>query len=112
MDGIKGKIMVLKTNLTKDYCKPAHIRNKYGDVIKLTELKTQKQSEDIKNIKKLFRLKKENETMKDRIITNFGNFFEQEKDHCKPERLGVFYSNNYIAYEINGDRNKALSIKE
>ena len=50
--------------------------------------------------------------MKDRIITNFGNFLEQEKDHCKPERLGIFYSNNYIAYEINSDRNKALSIKE
>ena len=27
-------------------------------------------------------------------------------------RVGNFYSNNYIEYESNGDRNKTLSIEE
>ena len=37
----------------------------------------------------LFRLKKENETIKDRIIRNIINLFDQEKeDYYKPVRAG------------------------
>ena len=32
--------------------------------------------------------------------------FEQERDYCKPVRVGNFWNNNYINYESNGDRNK------
>ena len=35
-----------------------------------------------------------------------------EEDYYKPVRAGTFYSNNYIEYESNGDRNKTLSIEE
>ena len=31
---------------------------------------------------------------------------------CKPIRVYTFWSNNYIEYERNGDRNKTLSIKK
>ena len=31
---------------------------------------------------------------------------------CKPIRAYTFWSNNYIEYERNGDRNKTLSIKK
>ena len=37
--------------------------------------------------------------------------FRQE-DYYKPVRVGNFWSNNYIEYESNGERNKTLSIKE
>ena len=34
------------------------------------------------------------------------------KKTYKPVRVGNFWSNNYIEYESNGERNKTLSIKE
>ena len=38
---------------------------------------------------------------------------EQEKeDYYKQVRLGDFWNNNYIEYENNDDRNKAVSIEE
>ena len=37
---------------------------------------------------------------------------EEEKSYYKPVRVSNFWSNNYIEYESNGDRNKTLSIKE
>ena len=39
------------------------------------------------------------------------NHFEWEKDYYKPVRVGNIWSRNYIEYEINGDRNKILSIE-
>ena len=51
--------------------------------------------------------------LEDRIIGDIKNLFEQEEeDYYKPVRLGDFYRNNYIVYESNGYRNKALSIEE
>ena len=59
----------------------------------------------IKNIRKLFRLKKENEAIKNRVITDVRNFFEhEEEDYFKPVRVGNFWSNKYIEYESTGDR--------
>ena len=37
---------------------------------------------------------------------------EEEKNYYKPVRVSNFWSNNYIEYESNGDRNKALSVEE
>ena len=77
------------------------------------EIKYKKQSNEsiIENIRKLFRLKKENEAIKDRIIRDIENLFEKQEDHYKLVRVGDFYSNSYIEYESNGIRNKSLSIK-
>ena len=85
----------------------------YGRVRKPSKLKTQKQPKEniIKSIKYLFKLKKENEAIKDRIITEIRTLFEQEDDYYKPIRVGNFWNNNYIEYESNGDRNKNLSVK-
>ena len=67
----------------------------------------------IKNIRNLFRLKKEIMAIKGRIIKDIRNLFEQEKVGCyKPVRDGNFWSNNYIEYESDGDENKALSTEE
>ena len=78
MGGAKDKTMSLfKTNTTKDYSKLMHIRNINVGGKKPSKLKMQKQSEDnkIKNIRNLFRLKMENETIKGRVIRDNKNLF-------------------------------------
>ena len=51
-------------------------------------------------MRNLFRLKKENEGIKDIIIRDIKKLFEQqEEDYHKPVRVGNFYRNNYIEYE-------------
>ena len=48
----------------------------------------------------------------DKIIRDSNDPFVQE-DYYKPVRIGNLYNNNnYIDYKRNGDKNKALSIKE
>ena len=42
-----------------------------------------------------------------RNITN-----HEEECYYKPVRVGIFWSNNYIEYESNGDRNKTLSVRK
>ena len=63
---------------------------------------TGKHSQDdiIKNIRNLFKLKKEDEEIKETIIRNIEKSFEQQEGFC---------SNNYIDHESN--RNKISSVK-
>ena len=51
--------------------------------------------------------------MKQSKIRNTINLFqhEEEENYCKPVRVGNFWSNNYLEFESNGDRNKTLSIE-
>ena len=37
---------------------------------------------------------------------------EQEENYHKPVKVSNFWSNNYIGYESNGNRNKVLSVEE
>ena len=72
------------------------------DVKNLFRRKKEIDDNKIKSIRNLFRLKKENEAIKDRIIRDIRNLFEQEKeDYYKPVRVGNFWSRNYIEYESN-----------
>ena len=66
------------------------------------------------DIRNFFRLEKETKSIKDRILRNIKNIFEleEEKTYYKPVRVSNFWSNNYIWYENNGDRNKTLSVEE
>ena len=57
----------------------------------------------------LFRLKKENESIKDRDIRNL--FEYEEKDYYQPLILYNFWRNNYIEHESNSDRNKTLTVE-
>ena len=43
---------------------------------------------------------------------NIRNLFEHKEDYYKPVRAENFWSNIYIEYESNIDRNKTLSVKE
>ena len=50
--------------------------------------------------------KKENEAIKERVIRDIRNLFENEgEDYYKPVQVGNFWSNNYIEYGSNDDRN-------
>ena len=54
----------------------------------------------IKDVKDLFRLKKENKVIKDRRLGDIRNPFEhEEENYYKPVRVGKFRSNNYIEYK-------------
>ena len=47
------------------------------------------------------------------MIRDIRNLFEHEKEnYYKPVRVRNFWSNNYIEFESNGDRNKILSVLE
>ena len=62
---------------------------------------------------RFLKLKKENEEIRQRLLRDIRNTFEQEKeDYYKPEKVGNFWSNNYIEYEINSDRNATLLLEE
>ena len=39
-------------------------------------------------------------------------FVHEEENFYKPARVDNFWSNNYIEYENNGDRNKAISVEQ
>ena len=68
----------------------------------------------IKDVRNLLRLQKGTKAIKDRILPDINNLFEhkEEENYYKPVRVSNFWSNNYIEYESNGDRNKTLSVEE
>ena len=51
-------------------------------------------------------------SIEDRTIRDIQNLFKQEEDYYKPVRVGNVYINIYSEYGSNGDKNKALSIRE
>ena len=68
----------------------------------------------IKDKGNLSRLKKEVKGIKDIVLRNIKNLFEygkEEKTYYKPIRVNS-WSNNYIEYRSNGDKNKILSVEE
>ena len=54
----------------------------------------------IKDIRSLFRLKEENEAIKERVVRNIRNFFEYEEDYYRLIRLGNFWSNNILNMKV------------
>ena len=54
------------------------------------------------------RLQKQTKAIKDRILRNITNPYEhekEEKNYHKPVRVSNFWSNDYIEYKSNGDKN-------
>ena len=67
----------------------------------------------IKDIRNLFRLEIETKVIKDIIIRDIKNRLEhEEENYYKPVKVNNFWSNNYIEYGSNGDKNKTLSDEE
>ena len=77
------------------------------DIRNVFRLKKELNYTVIKDIRNLFRQK--TKEIKDKILGDIKNLFEQEKEednYYKPVRASNFWSNKYIEYESNGDRNK------
>ena len=68
----------------------------------------------IRDIGNRFRLKKETKAIKDRILRDVKNLFEDkdEENYHKPVRVSNFWSNNYIEYKSNEGRDKTLSVEK
>ena len=65
-----------------------------------------------KDIQNLFRLKKENEAIQNRIIRDIRKLFEHEKNLLQNSKAVNFWSNIYMKYESKGDRSKTISVVE
>ena len=86
------------------------------DVRNIFRLKRELNYASINDVRNLHRLEKETEVVKDKIfIRDIKNIFQREeekKNYYKPVRISNFWRNNYIEFESNDDRNKALSVEE
>ena len=83
------------------------------DIRNLFRLKKEQNYTAIKDIRNLFRLEKETKAIKYRILKDIKNLskHEEEENYYKPIRVSNFWSNNCTEYKINGGRNKTLSVK-
>ena len=54
------------------------------------EVERNNQKKAIKSIRNLFKRKKENEAIKDKLIRDIRTLFNQEDDYYKPIRVGNF----------------------
>ena len=95
------------------------------DIRNLFRLKKEQNYTVIKDTRNLFtlekkklkqlKIEKKNKYLFEYLYSDIENLFEYEKDevnYYKPVRVSNFWNNNYIEYESNGDRNKALSVEE
>ena len=84
------------------------------DIKNLFRLKKEINCADIKDIRNVFKLEKEAKAIKDIILRDIKNLFEheEEENYYKLVRESNFWSNNYIGYKSNGDTNKTLSVAE
>ena len=67
------------------------------DIRNLFKLKKEQIDTAIKDIRNLFRLKKETKEIKDTVLRNIKNLLEYEKEeenYYKPVRVNTFWNNN------------------
>ena len=80
--------------------KVSWLDKKLEDNIIKERLKRETDDITIKDIRSLFRLKEENEAIKERVVRNIRNFFEYEEDYYKLIRLGNFWSNIILNMKV------------
>lgn len=47
-----------------------------------------------------------------RDIEKLYEYFDDDSEYCKPMLIASSFDNNYIKYEIRGDKKKDLSLKQ
>ena len=85
------------------------------DIKNLFRLKKEQNYTAVKDIRNLFRQEKETKKIKDRILRDIKNLlkYEKEEENCyKSVRVINFWSNNYIEYRSNSDKNRMLQVEE
>ena len=83
----------------------------------LFRLRKEQNKPAIEDIRNLIRLNKWVKGIKDIVLRNIKNLFENEKEeenYYKPVRVNKnnFQTNNYIEDKSNGDKNKLLLVEE
>ena len=83
----------------------------------LFRLRKEQNNAAIEDIRNLIRLNKWFKGIKDIVLRNIKNLFENEKEeenYYKPVRVNKnnFQTNNYIEDKSNGDKNKLLLVEE
>ena len=72
----------------------------------LFRLKKERNYTAMKDIRNLFRVEKESKAIKESILRDITNLSEhevEEENYHKPVRVSNFWRNNYIEYESNSD---------
>ena len=85
------------------------------DIRNLFRLKKNKITLQLTVQENLFRKEKETKAIKDRIPRKIKNLFKhtkEEENYYKPVGVSNFWINNYIEYKSSGDKNKTLSVEE
>ena len=84
------------------------------DIRNLFRLKKELNYAVIEYIINLLGIEKETKAIKDTILTDIKNLFKhkEEENYHKPVRVSNLWSNNYIGYERNGDKNETLPVEE
>ena len=73
--------------------------------------KRQSEENIIKSIRNLFKLKKENEAIKDRVIRYIRTLYKQEHDYYKLIRVGKFWNKNFGIKNISNMKVVVIEIK-
>ena len=68
----------------------------------------------LSDIRNFFGLEKLHKAIKDSLLREIRNIFDngKEENYYKAVRVSNFWSNNYIEFKSNGDRNKTLTVRE
>ena len=84
------------------------------DIRNLFKLKKEQNCTAVQDIRNSFRQEKETKAIKDKILRHIKNLFEhrkEEENHYKPVRVSKFWSNNYIEYDYYTWKNIKKSYK-
>ena len=83
------------------------------DIRILFRLKKEQNYTAVKDIINLFRQEEKTKVIKNRILRDAKNLSKNEKDenYYKPVRVNNLWSNNYIEYESNGNKIKRYKLK-
>ena len=77
------------------------------DIKNLPRLRKAIDDSATKHIRNLFRRRKGNKTIKDKIIRDIKDFGEKD-NYYKPIKIGNVWKSYYIEYESNSDKSKSL----
>ena len=83
------------------------------DIRILFRLKKEQNYTAVKDIINLFRQEEKTKVIKNRILRDVKNLSKNEKEenYYKPVRVNNLWSNNYIEYESNGNKIKRYKLK-
>ena len=86
------------------------LRRKHKDIRKLFRLKKELNDTAIKAIRIFLNKKKKLQQLQ--ICRDIKNLFEHEENYYKAVKVNSFWNNKYIEYKSNEDKNKPLSVEE